>query len=226
MNVLIQEYLSWIATTGESIADRRLPVFWINGRSGDGKSVLLLQLAASILDSHPDSVLYQLGLPDDLPQIVDHLQNTQGAEGFVLIVVDDLDQIDDPRAFDAAIKLALDAERFNVAVLTCGPTPEMEELSRIPKEDYFRWFSQLWTDVPGASTRNHPAPFPIEIPRRLILMFSFLGDIILDPFVGSGTTLDAAVQLGRNAVALDIEESYVAMASSRLKESSRLTRSY
>lgn len=106
------------------------------------------------------------------------------------------------------------------------PTPEMEELSRIAKQDYFRWFSQLWTDVPGASTKNHPAPFPLELPRRLIQMFSFMGDTVLDPFVGSGTTVQAAVQLGRNAIGIDILDSYVAMAAERLTGSYRLTGFY
>jgi site-specific DNA-methyltransferase (adenine-specific) len=106
------------------------------------------------------------------------------------------------------------------------PTPEMEELSRIPKDDYFRWFSQLWTDVPGASTKNHPAPYPAEIARRLILMFSFIGDLVLDPFVGSGTTVQAAIQLGRHAVGLDIDASYVAMARKRIRSSYRLRELY
>jgi len=103
------------------------------------------------------------------------------------------------------------------------PTPDMEELSRIPKDDYFRWFSQLWTDVPGASTRNHPAPFPLEIARRLILMFSFVGDTVLDPFVGSGTTLRAAIELGRNAIGVDIEPTYIDMAAKRLQGGYRIT---
>lgn len=106
------------------------------------------------------------------------------------------------------------------------PTPEMEELSRIQKQDYFRWFSQLWTDVPGASTRSHPAPFPLEIPRRLIQMFSFMGDTVLDPFVGSGTTVQAAIQLGRNAIGGDIDPSYVSMAKTRLAGGYRLAGFY
>jgi site-specific DNA-methyltransferase (adenine-specific) len=102
------------------------------------------------------------------------------------------------------------------------PTAEMEELSRIPKEDYFHWFSQLWMDVPGASTRHHPAPFPLEIPRRLVQMFSFVGDTVLDPFVGSGTTVQAAVQLGRNAIGIDIDDSYLALASGRMNNGYRV----
>jgi site-specific DNA-methyltransferase (adenine-specific) len=103
------------------------------------------------------------------------------------------------------------------------PTAEMEELSRIPKDHYFHWFSQLWTDVPGASTRNHPAPFPLEIPRRLIQMFSFVGDTVLDPFVGSGTTIQAAIGLGRNGIGIDIDEAYLATAQERVTRSYRIT---
>lgn len=54
------------------------------------------------------------------------------------------------------------------------PTREMEMESRISKEDYFRWFAPVWSDVTGASTRDHPAPYPIEVPRRLILMYFLL----------------------------------------------------
>ncbi|MFN8533398.1 MAG: DNA methyltransferase [Dehalococcoidia bacterium] len=61
------------------------------------------------------------------------------------------------------------------------PTPEMETASRIENEDYFKWFVPIWSDVTGASTRNHPAPFPVEIAYRLIRMFSFVGDRVLDP---------------------------------------------
>jgi DNA modification methylase len=106
------------------------------------------------------------------------------------------------------------------------PTPEMEELSRIGKEDYFHWFSQLWTDVPGASTRNHPAPYPLEIPLRLVQMFSFVGDTVLDPFVGSGTTIQAAIQLGRNGLGIDVEDSYIELAQSRLAQGFKLSGFY
>lgn len=103
------------------------------------------------------------------------------------------------------------------------PSPEMEELSRIPKDDYFRFFTQCWNDITGASTKTHPAPFPVEIPSRLVQMFSFVGDTVLDPFVGSGTTVQAAIQLGRNAVGLDVEPSYFELARARIRRAYRLT---
>jgi site-specific DNA-methyltransferase (adenine-specific) len=97
------------------------------------------------------------------------------------------------------------------------PTAEMERRSRIAKDDYFHWFSPIWSDVTGASTRNHPAPYPVEIPRRLISMFSFVGDTVVDPFAGTGTTAEAAAVTGRNSVSLDIEPGYVQGSITRLR---------
>ncbi|MGE5597091.1 MAG: DNA-methyltransferase [Hyphomicrobiales bacterium] len=99
-----------------------------------------------------------------------------------------------------------------------NPTAEMEAMSRIAKEDYFAWFSPIWTDVTGASTRNHPAPYPLEIPRRLIAMFSFVGDIVVDPFAGTGTTAEAAMLLGRNSHSVDVEPTYVRYATRRISQ--------
>ena len=50
------------------------------------------------------------------------------------------------------------------------------------------WFQQIWTGLPGALTKHHPAPYPLELAERLIRMFSFVGDTVLDPFMGTGTT--------------------------------------
>jgi len=96
------------------------------------------------------------------------------------------------------------------------PTAEMESLSKIAKDDYFKWFSPIWSDVPGARTRDHPAPYPLEIAHRLISMFSFVGDTVLDPFAGTGTTAVAAAAIGRNSISVDVQDSYVLMAAKRL----------
>ena len=71
-----------------------------------------------------------------------------------------------------------------------SPSQDMEDASFIPEGsgEYARLFSTIWTDVPGASLKDHPAPFPLVIPLRLIRMFSFAGDVVLDPFAGTGTT--------------------------------------
>lgn len=96
-----------------------------------------------------------------------------------------------------------------------SPTPAMERDSRIEKADYFRWFSPIWSDVTGASTRDHPAPFPQEVPRRLISMYSFVGDMVVDPFAGLGTTAQAAALTSRNSISVEIEPSYFEEAQKR-----------
>ncbi len=89
--------------------------------------------------------------------------------------------------------------------------------SVIPDTLHKTWFRQIWADVPGASTRNHPAPFPVELATRLIRMFSFVGDTVLDPFLGSGTTALAAWQTGRNSVGVEIDDAYLQAAARRFR---------
>jgi len=102
------------------------------------------------------------------------------------------------------------------------PTQEQRILSKIDKKDFDNWFRQIWT-IPGASTRNHPAPFPLELATRLVRMFSFHGDTILDPFCGTGTTMIAALRNGRDSIGIDIDPEYCRMAARYLKaESSNL----
>lgn len=98
------------------------------------------------------------------------------------------------------------------------PTPEMEKQSFISTDDYSKWFSTVWTDVTGQLRRGHPAPYPIEIPRRLIKMFSFAGDVVLDPFAGTGSTAVAAREVGRNSISVEIESAYVDMILDRLEK--------
>ena len=89
-------------------------------------------------------------------------------------------------------------------------------LSVIPEVNHHEWFQQIWT-MNGASTRMHPAPFPLSLAERLVRMFSFVGDTILGPFMGTGTTNLAALRWGRNSIGLDIEPTYVNRASLRLR---------
>ena len=100
------------------------------------------------------------------------------------------------------------------------PTALARVLSVIPQVRQREWFQQIWR-INGASTRSHPAPFPIELAERLVRMFSFVGDTVLDPFAGTGTTNLAAKMWGRNSIGFDIEPDYVDMAVSRLHEPSR-----
>jgi DNA modification methylase len=98
--------------------------------------------------------------------------------------------------------------------------------SVIPDTLHKIWFRQIWSDVPGASTQNHPAPFPLELATRLIRMFSFVGDTVLDPFLGSGTTALAAWRTGRNSIGVEIDESYLELASRRFRENTNMLSSH
>jgi site-specific DNA-methyltransferase (adenine-specific) len=95
------------------------------------------------------------------------------------------------------------------------PSKEQRDKSRISKNEYDSWFRQFWT-IPGASTRSHPAPFPYELAYRLIRMFSFVDDIVLDPFCGTGTTMLAAMKTERNSIGIEIDPEYIKLAHERL----------
>jgi site-specific DNA-methyltransferase (adenine-specific) len=97
------------------------------------------------------------------------------------------------------------------------PTAAQRDRSRITKPDFQDWFQQVWR-VPGAATRQHPAPFPLEVAARLVRMFSFVGDTIVDPFMGTGTTVLAAALAGRNSVGVEIHRRYVDHARRRLEQ--------
>lgn len=95
------------------------------------------------------------------------------------------------------------------------PTEEQRRLSMIPKDKFDKWFQQFW-NITGASTKEHPAPFPFELASRLVRMFSFTGDTVLDPFCGTATTMLAALKHGRNSIGVELDTSYCKMAASRL----------
>lgn len=101
------------------------------------------------------------------------------------------------------------------------PTEEQRDASRLTKEEHHEWFQQVWT-IPGESTRMHPAPYPEELAYRLVRMFSFAGDTVIDPFMGLGTTLVAAARCGRNGIGIEIDPSYFAKAKSRIETQPRL----
>lgn len=100
------------------------------------------------------------------------------------------------------------------------PSKHARILSIISEENHRQWFQQIW-HLRGASTKNHPAPFPQELAERLIRMFSFVGDTVLDPFMGTGTTNLAAALWGRSSIGFDIEPKFVEMAQKRLDTISR-----
>jgi modification methylase len=97
------------------------------------------------------------------------------------------------------------------------PTLPGRVLSVISDENHKKWFQQIWTDISGASTKKHPAPFPLELAERLIRMFSFAGDTVLDPFMGIGTTSLAAAKWGRNSIGVEVDSHYFDLAHNRLQ---------
>jgi len=96
------------------------------------------------------------------------------------------------------------------------PTEQQRRESKIDKKVFDEWFQQIW-NITGASTRNHPAPFPLELATRLVCMFSFTGDTVLDPFCGSATTMIAALKNERNSIGIEIDRQYCRMGAKRLK---------
>lgn len=99
-----------------------------------------------------------------------------------------------------------------------SPSLNSRLLSVIPQTLHREWFQQIWQDVKGASTRQHPAPFPLELAQRLIRMFSFVGDTVLDPFMGTGTTCIAAANWGRNSIGVEVEPSYHHLALEKIRK--------
>ncbi len=98
-----------------------------------------------------------------------------------------------------------------------SPSVPVRVLSVVSDENHKKWFQQIWTGLTGASTRDHPAPFPTELAERLIRMFSFVGDVVLDPFLGTGTTTIAAAQCARHSMGVEVDPHYFEMAHDRVR---------
>ncbi|GIX42787.1 MAG: methyltransferase [Leptospiraceae bacterium] len=92
---------------------------------------------------------------------------------------------------------------------------EIKEKSKLSKEEWKEYYTGHW-NFSGERQLNHEAMFPEELPKRLIKMFSFVGDIILDPFLGSGTTLKMAIELGRNGIGYEINYKYKTIIEEKL----------
>jgi site-specific DNA-methyltransferase (adenine-specific) len=93
-----------------------------------------------------------------------------------------------------------------------------QKQNTITKEQFMEWTKSIWTmNAESARRIGHPAPFPEELPNRLIQLYSFTNDIILDPFMGSGTTAVAAIKSKRNYIGYDINEEYIKLAKDRIR---------
>ncbi|MCX7610130.1 MAG: DNA methyltransferase, partial [Ignavibacterium sp.] len=96
------------------------------------------------------------------------------------------------------------------------PTKEQKELSKLSADEWNTYFAGHW-NFPGVKQDGHIAMFPEELPKRLIKMFSFVGETVLDPFAGSGTTLLAAKNLGRNSIGYEINSDFIPIIKEKLE---------
>jgi modification methylase len=104
--------------------------------------------------------------------------------------------------------------------------PVQKVLSMLTKEEMQDWLRSGWEDVPGASTTKtgHPAPYPIELAERLIRLFSFAGDTVLDPFLGTASTAAAAINAGRNSIGVEVEPKYLHISKEKLTRLTKVKR--
>ena len=106
-----------------------------------------------------------------------------------------------------------------------SPTPMQRALSMLNEAEMKAWLVSSWTDIKGASTRKgHPAPYPPLLAERLIKLFSYAGDTVLDPFVGSGSTSIGAITSGRNSIGSDIDPHYIAIAETAINKAAKEAR--
>jgi len=99
------------------------------------------------------------------------------------------------------------------------PVPkEIKDKSKISTEEWQKWaINSIWEMQPAkAKAEGHPAPFPLELPRRLIKLYSFWGDTVLDPFAGTGTTLKAAQELGRKSIGFELNPDYIPLIKRKI----------
>jgi site-specific DNA-methyltransferase (adenine-specific) len=107
-----------------------------------------------------------------------------------------------------------------------SPSPIQKALSMLTKEEMQSWLRSGWDDIPGASTTKtrHPAPYPVELAERLIKLFSFAGDTVLDPFMGTASTIEAAINAGRNSIGVEIEPAYMEIAMKKVLAAAKVGR--
>ena len=106
-----------------------------------------------------------------------------------------------------------------IMVFSKGRMGRSKGKSSISRDEFLEYTKSVWSFQPESAKKvGHPAPFPLELPYRLIQLYSYRGDVVLDPFCGSGTTCLAARQTGRHYVGFDNNEDYVELAQGRLKD--------
>ncbi len=114
-------------------------------------------------------------------------------------------------------------ESIVVLYKDCWKRPHLgDDLVTIERDEFMEWTLGIWTfNGESAKRVKHPAPFPIELPRRCIRLFSYKGDNVFDPFAGSGTTLVSALREGRKAYGIELDDNYRQAALKRLTQEGR-----
>jgi len=113
--------------------------------------------------------------------------------------------------------LVFSKQRFGRSKKRSGDGPDRQ--ATISRDDFLEHTKSVWTFAPEPARRiGHPAPFPVELPRRLIELYTFSGEIVLDPFMGSGQTAIAALRTGRRYVGCEVSAEYVALAKKRIDD--------
>ncbi|MBX3053079.1 MAG: site-specific DNA-methyltransferase [Caldilineaceae bacterium] len=116
--------------------------------------------------------------------------------------------------------LVFSKQRFGRSKKRPGDQPDREPT--ISRDDFLEHTKSVWTFPPEPARRvGHPAPFPVELPRRLIELYTFAGEVVLDPFMGSGQTAIAALRTGRRYVGYEVSEEYAALAKKRIDDEIR-----
>lgn len=97
-------------------------------------------------------------------------------------------------------------------------SPEIKEKSKLTTQEWQEWaVNSFWEMQPAkAKAEKHPAPFPKELPHRIIKLYSFYGDTVLDPFMGTGTTAEAAIELGRNVIGYELNNEYISLINNKI----------
>ena len=96
------------------------------------------------------------------------------------------------------------------------PSPKEKEASKLTKDEWIKYTTPIWTFHSVSQQKGHPAVFPEELPRRIIKLYSFVGDLVVDPFLGSGTTLKVCKELKRKGVGYEINKNYRSLISTKI----------